>query len=104
MEVKRFAKNDSGFTCIHCGRKVEPLGYTSRNHCPYCLWSVHIDINPGDRACECGGTLRPVGADTDPKRGFIVIHKCERCGAVKRNKAAEDDDRDLLISLTVAGK
>ena len=104
MEVKRFTKNDSGFTCIHCGRKVEPLGYTSRNHCPYCLWSVHIDINPGDRACERGGGLRPIGADTDPKRGFIVIHKCERCGAVKRNKAAEDDDRDLLISLTVAGK
>ena len=104
MEVKRFTKNDSGFTCIHCGRQVEPLGYTSRNHCPYCLGSVHIDINPGDRACECGGALRPIGVDTDPKRGFIVIHRCERCGAIKRNKAAEDDDRDLLIALTAAGK
>ena len=39
METKRFSKNDSGFICEHCGREVPPLGYTSRNHCPYCLWS-----------------------------------------------------------------
>ena len=51
MEQKRFTKNDNGFICAHCGKEVEPLGYTSRNHCPFCLWSLHVDINPGDRAC-----------------------------------------------------
>lgn len=59
MESKRFSKNDSGFVCAHCGKKVEPLGYTSRNHCPFCLWSLHVDENPGDRACECGGEMEP---------------------------------------------
>jgi hypothetical protein len=50
MENKRFVKNDDFFVCVHCGKEVKPLGYTSRDHCPFCLWSVHVDVNPGDRA------------------------------------------------------
>ena len=105
METKRFQKNDSGFICANCGKEVLPLGKTSRHHCPFCLYSLHLDINPGDRASECGGKLVPIGALPDPKKGFIIIHKCERCSAVVRNKAAIDakvqpDDSDLLIKLT----
>ena len=102
METKRFTKNDNGFICAHCGREVTPLGYTSRNHCPHCLWSLHVDVNPGDRACECRGRLEPVKVLTDPKKGFIIVHKCVRCGELRRNKAADDDNRDLLIKLTAA--
>ena len=87
METKRFSKNDSGFICEHCGREVPPLGYTSRNHCPYCLWSLHVD--------------EPVFAEPDPKKGYIITHRCTRCGALRRNKAASDDDLDLIIALTV---
>jgi len=100
METKRFSKNDSGFLCANCGREVPPLGYTSRNHCPHCLCSLHVDINPGDRASECGGVLDPIRADPDPKKGFVITHKCRKCGDVRRNKAAADDDRDFLIRLT----
>ena len=107
MDEKRFRKNDNGFICANCGYKVEPLGYTSRNHCPVCLWSLHVDCNPGDRASECGGKMRPVAVETDPRRGYIIVHKCERCGAVKRNRAAHEakvqpDDIELLIKLTNA--
>ena len=102
--AKRFTKNDSGFICKNCGREVTPLGYTSRNHCPYCLCSLHVDINPGDRANDCGGILRPIQTLPDPKKGFVIIHRCERCGAVVRNKAALEgdtpDDNDHLIRLT----
>ena len=98
---KRFSKNDDGFVCLHCGRQVEPLGYTSRNHCPHCLWSVHVDINPGDRANPCRGALKPVRTEPDPKKGFVVIHRCEKCGEIRRNKAASDDNRSLLIKYTV---
>ncbi len=70
METKRFSKNDSGFICEHCGREVPPLGYTSRNHCPYCLWSLHVDENPGDRASEGRAPLEPVFAEPDPKKGL----------------------------------
>ena len=47
MDAPRFTKNDAGFTCRVCGKEVLPLGYTSRNHCPFCLSSLHVDINPG---------------------------------------------------------
>ncbi len=101
MEEKRFTKNDSGFICAHCGHSVEPLGYTSRDHCPKCLVSLHVDILPGDRANSCGGKLLPVQALPDPKKGFVIVYKCSKCGATVRNKAARDDDSDFLIQLTV---
>lgn len=101
VEQKRFVKNDSGFICAHCGREVTMLGYTSRNHCPYCLWSLHVDVNPGDRASECRALLEPVSAIVDSKKGFIIIHRCTKCGALRRNKAAKDDDIKKIISLTV---
>ena len=100
MENKRFTKNDAGFVCANCGFEVPPLGYTSRNHCPRCLCSLHLDVNPGDRAAECGGIMDPVRADPDPKKGFILTHRCRTCGAIRRNKAAADDDRAKLIALT----
>ena len=100
MEQKRFVKNDDSFVCAHCGREVPPLGYTSRNHCPHCLWSLHLDVNPGDRASDCKAPLEPVTAEPDPKRGFIITHRCTGCGALRRNKAADDDNRSLIIKLT----
>lgn len=108
MQTKRFQKNDSGFVCQNCGFEVLPLGKTSRNHCPRCLCSLHIDIMPGDRACECGGIMDAIKVLPDARRGYIIIHKCRKCGEEKRNRAAHDakiqpDDIDLLIKLT-AGK
>ena len=105
MEGKRFQKNDSGFVCQSCGAEVLPLGYTSRNHCPFCLCSLHVDVLPGDRANPCGGILRPIRADVDPKRGYVLVHKCEKCGGISRNRAATDaktqpDDLELVIRLT----
>lgn len=105
METKRFLKNDNGFICTHCGKAVEPLGYTSRNHCPFCLWSLHVDINPGDRANSCGGEMEPVSAQPDAKKGFVILHRCVRCGEIRRNRAAHEaavqpDNKKLLIALT----
>lgn len=100
METKRFTKNDNSFICANCGNEVPPLKYTSRNHCPKCLCSLHLDVNPGDRASDCAGVMDPVTAEPDPKKGFIITHKCRKCGALRRNKAADDDDRAKLIKLT----
>ena len=107
MQGKRFAKNDSGFVCGHCGREVLPLQSSSRNHCPFCLYSRHLDILPGDRQADCGGLMAPKKAVPDPKRGFIITHVCEKCGYTGRNKAVPEakvqpDNMDLLIRLTVA--
>ena len=49
------------FTCKNCGRLVVPAGAGSdhRNHCPNCLYSLHVDIEPGDRESDCGGIMDP---------------------------------------------
>lgn len=75
--------------------------YSSRDHCPGCLSSLHVDVFPGDRANECKGVLRPVR--TEPaKDGFIIYYKCKKCGKTVRCRSAKDDDTELLIALTVA--
>ena len=100
--MKQFTKNDDEFICMNCGKKVEKLGYTSRDHCNHCLCSIHIDINPGDRANDCRGILRPEQVLLDNKKGgYVIEYKCERCGEKHRNKAAEDDDINLLIKYSV---
>lgn len=106
MQDKLFKKNDSGFTCVNCGKEVLPLGYTSRNHCPFCLFSLHVDVNPGDRASDCGGLLEPISALPDAKKGYIIVSRCRKCGAVRRNKSAHEapvqpDDIRKIIKLTV---
>ncbi|MEG1742583.1 MAG: RNHCP domain-containing protein [Clostridia bacterium] len=95
-----FKKKDSGFVCANCKKTVLPLGYSSRNHCPYCLCSLHLDNSPGDRACDCAGIMRPVAVTTDSRRGFIITHKCEQCGHIRNNRSQKDDDTELLIKLT----
>lgn len=94
------------FTCAVCGEEVRPLaagGY--RNHCPACLHSLHVDVNPGDRASDCAGVLEPVAVEHSGKKGWIIVHRCRRCGALRRNKAALDDpdqpdDFDVLVALS----
>ena len=100
LETKRFTRNDDSFICAHCGKEVLPMGTSSRNHCPFCLWSLHVDILPGDRAKTCGGQMRPIRSEPDPKHEFVIIHRCEKCGEIRRCRSAADDDIDLLISLT----
>ncbi len=112
METKRFTKNDNGFTCVNCGFDVLPLVRTSRNHCPKCLCSLHVDVLPGDRANTCGGVLRPQRVFPDPKKGFVIRYKCDKCGEIGNNRAAlketakdtlpdeQYDDERLLIALT----
>ena len=100
MKKKIFTKIDEEFICDNCNKKVSKLGYTCRNHCPYCLHSKHVDINPGDRSEECKGSLEPVGLEIDPKKGYVIIFKCKKCGAIRKNKAAEDDNKDLIIELS----
>ncbi len=99
--MKQFTKRDEEFICENCGEKVSKLGYTSRDHCPHCLYSKHVDNMPGDREAECRGLLKPIQVELDSKKGYVIIYKCEKCGAIRKNKAADDDDKDLLIKLTV---
>jgi len=94
--TKHFTKKTENFTCENCGKEVEGTGYT--NHCPFCLWSQHVDVNPGDRSAECDGLMRPVDIYLEGQY-WILTHKCELCGYKKRNKLAENDDTEVVIAL-----
>ena len=100
MENRNFTEIDEEFVCENCGHQVSKLGYSCRNHCPKCLYSKHVDIYPGDRAEKCHGKLKPVGVEINPKKGYVIIFKCETCGQIRKNKAAKDDNMDLLIQLS----
>lgn len=100
LEQKRFTQMDEEFICENCGKKVEKLRYSSRNHCNYCLHSKHVDQNPGDRQEECHGILEPIDIQIDSKKGYVIIYKCKKCGKIRKNKSAKDDNIDLIIKLS----
>ncbi len=99
--MKTFNEIDEEFICENCGKKIEKLGYSCRDHCNYCLCSKHLDINPGDRQATCHGMLEPIGVELNSKKGYVIVYKCNKCGEIKKNKAANDDNMDLIIKLTV---
>ncbi len=98
--ARKFTRRTENFDCENCGESVTGDGYT--NHCPHCLWSKHVDVNPGDRAADCGGLMEPVGA-VQKAGEIIIVHRCVVCYHVKRNRSAADDDFDLLIELVAMG-
>ena len=81
-------------------KQVSKLGYSCRNHCPYCLYSKHVDINPGDRSELCHGLLKPIGLEIDSKKGYVILFQCQKCGKITKNKSAEDDDMNQIITLS----
>lgn len=99
MEKAKFKKVDEGFKCDVCGKLVIPLGYTSRDHCPYCLYSKHVDLNPGDRECSCHGFLKPIAIEKGKKDNYKIVYLCQKCKMIKRNVAAKDDNLNLIIEL-----
>ena len=91
-----FIKVVEDFVCEKCGFAVKGGGYT--NHCPRCLWSKHVDVDPGDRAGTCLGLMEPVALEGGSPE-YVLVHLCTRCGSERRNVVAEDDDRDALIAI-----
>src|SRR5882672_8967504 len=98
------------FECCHCRLRVsaEPLlsGVRNRNHCPYCLWSKHVDLaQAGDRLCACKGPMRPAGLSLKRTRKkyapaqlgeLMLVHRCAACGAHSLNRVAADDSPQRL--------
>ena len=98
--TRKFQRRTENFTCEHCGQSVKGNGYT--NHCPACLWSKHVDVNPGDRAADCGGQMEPVGAEQKSGES-ILVHRCLICGHIKRNRTAPEDNFSLLLKIMAQG-
>lgn len=89
-----FIMRNEEFTCLNCHKNISlhPTG-SARNHCPYCLYSLHVDAEfPGDRASDCCGLMEPVGIDYKKNKGDMIQHKCTKCGKEMLNIVAPDDD------------
>jgi DNA-directed RNA polymerase subunit RPC12/RpoP len=97
--TRKFTKLDNSFICQNCGKEVSQLGYTSRDHCPHCLYSLHVDINPGDRACKCKALLKPIGIEKN-KKGYQIVYRCTKCGEQKKNIVAQDDSYSKILKLS----
>lgn len=99
--MKRFTRNKENFECEHCHIAIQGNGYT--NHCPECLWSKHVDKDPGDRAEECGGAMEPVAIE-QKKGGQVLIHRCKQCKVERRNKVAENDNFQAILAVIKGNK
>lgn len=98
MDLKKFKMIDECFICEVCHQKVEPLKVSARDHCPYCLCSKHVDINPGDRQNKCQGILKPISIDKF-KDTYKIVYKCDKCKEIHRNIMAIDDDFDKILEV-----
>ena len=97
MQSAKFTKKQEDFVCEVCGLHVHGTGYTT--HCPRCLSSKHVDINPGDRACTCHGIMMATGFEL--RHGVeYIIHTCQKCGHTRANKVSPDDNRDAVMALS----
>jgi DNA-directed RNA polymerase subunit RPC12/RpoP len=98
MKKKHFIRKKEDFVCINCSEKVSGTGYT--NHCPKCLFGMHVDKDvPGDRKSACRGVMKPIEVDMKGQE-YVIIHKCNKCGKITRNKASKDDDFEEIIRLS----
>lgn len=95
------AGTHDSFTCRHCGWAVaaQGAGTAHRNHCPRCLWSLHLDDRPGDRASGCRGGMEPIAIQARAGGEWSVLQRCTECGVIKANRIAGDDNEWLLLSL-----
>ncbi|MBN2049645.1 MAG: RNHCP domain-containing protein [Spirochaetales bacterium] len=98
---RRESSDDGFFICRFCGSPVNPgaPGTRQRNHCPFCLHSLHVDITPGDRRELCRGLMEPIGLWVREGGDTAILHRCRKCGAIRSNRVAGDDDEEALKAL-----
>jgi ribosome biogenesis GTPase / thiamine phosphate phosphatase len=102
MGINKLSDTDV-FVCSNCSMSVVPVktGTLHRNHCPYYLWSRHLDLKPGDRACLCNGLMKPVAIWARSGKEAVIIHRCIVCGILKPNRIAPDDNEKELVKLAL---
>ena len=91
------------FRCRNCGLDVGMAapGTAHRNHCPSCLWSLHVDDVPGDRSAGCDAAMEPVGITARRNGEWALAHRCRGCREVHLNRIAGDDNALALMQLAV---
>jgi hypothetical protein len=111
--MKYSASTFGDFKCAHCHVIVSSAhflsGVNNRNHCPYCLWSRHLDLYvAGDRLSACKEQMKPIGLTMksdrnkyrrDQRGELMLVHECIECKALSINRIAADDDPSTIIAI-----
>jgi hypothetical protein len=110
MKYPAFSFGD--FKCVHCHVIVSSAhvlsGVNNRNHCPYCLWSCHLDLYAaGDRLSACKGQMKPVGLTMKmgrnkyrlDRRGELMLVPMHRLRTLSINRVAADDDSSTIFAV-----
>ena len=101
------------FKCAHCHILVSSAhvlsGVNNRNHCPYCLWSCHLDLYAaGDRLSACKAPMKPIRLtmkmgrnkyQRDSRGELMLIHQCTDCKTLSINRIAADDDPGKIMEI-----
>ena len=101
------------FVCVHChnfvSAQVAVAGVHNRNHCPYCLFSRHLDLYAaGDRLSACKARMKPIGLTLKRQSKkyarcdqgeLMLVHRCEDCGQLAINRIAADDDNAAILAV-----
>ncbi len=98
---RKYINEHNTFICEKCSRSVAAAlsGTLNRNHCPECLWSRHVDLRTGDRMSVCKGAMEPIGIWVKDDGEWAIIHRCVKCGFIRSNRIAGDDNHTKLIQL-----
>lgn len=103
----------NGFECSNCHKWIpitNKMGTSNRNHCPYCLYSKHVDLKiPGDRKASCQALMKPIGLTFKqegvdkygkPRQGeLMLIHSCTKEDKISINRVAADDNPESILEL-----
>lgn len=104
---------NSDFTCVHCRNYVSArqmlAGVQNRNHCPYCLWSRHMDLfKAGDRMAACKAPMQPIGLTLKASHKkyasvtggeMMLVHLCSGCEKISINRIAADDVSAVILEV-----
>lgn len=60
-----------------------------------------MDIEPGDRAADCGGIMDAVAVWVRKDGEWAIVHRCRRCGALSSNRVAADDNPVKLMGIAM---
>lgn len=96
-----FIRHKEDFICDFCKKEMKGNGYT--NHCNQCLYSKHVDIDPGDRLSACKGLMKPIYVSYTEKESYI-LHKCLVCGFERKNKIQEGDSIEMMTKIQSESK
>ena len=113
MRARTASSSFGDFKCAHCHVLVSSAhlisGVNNRNHCPYCLWSCHLDLYvAGDRLSACKAPMKPIGLTMKMGRNkyqlaargeLRLVHQCTDCGTLSINRIAADDDSATVMAI-----